>query len=344
MLAPWAEQEGKRAIYHVMSHVIDRQFVLGPEEKETFVRMMRQYEAFCGVKVLTYCVMSNHFHILVEVPPKSSFVTSHWGDEEFVARLEKMYSPAFVEEVVQEIRRIRTGENYAWESEEQMEAAVTKVKERFSYRFNDLGEFMKALKQRFTQWFNRRNGRKGTLWEERYKSVIVESGLACRTMAAYIDLNPVRAKIVDDANEYRWCGYAEADAGKRVARAGLQRVMDEREACVRGRGVPAKEALVVYRRLMIGDTFQKGLNGRRTDEEEAAVAAADLEWNEKLNCRVRYFTDGAVIGSKAFVNEAFFGMRERFGEKRKDGARRMRGLPKSLFSLRDLVVTPVRRL
>lgn len=336
MLAPWEEQEGKRAIYHVMSRVVDRQFVLGDEEKEEFVRMMRQYEAFCGVKVLTYCVMSNHFHILLEVPPKASFEARDCGDEEFLARLEKMYSPAFVQDVVEEIRRIRTGD-YAWESEEQMEAAVAKVKERFSYRFNDLGEFMKALKQRFTQWFNRRHGRKGTLWEERYKSVIVESGLACRTMAAYIDLNPVRAKMVDDASQYRWCGYAEAEAGKRVARAGLQQVMDEREACVRGRGVAAKEALVMYRRLMIGDTFQKGLNGRRTEEAEAAMAAADLEWNEKLNCRVRYFTDGAVIGSKAFVNEAFGQMRERFGEKRKDGARRMRGLPKTLFSLRDLV-------
>jgi hypothetical protein len=42
-------------------------------------------------------------------------------------------------------------------------------------------------------------------------------------------------------------------------------------------------------------------------------------------CRLRYFTDGAVIGSKAFVNEAFTSARERFGTKRKDGAKRMRG-------------------
>jgi len=55
---------------------------------------------------------------------------------------------------------------------------------------------------------------------------------------------------------------------------------------------------------------------------------------------VRYFTDGAVIGSRAFVNEAFTNARERFGTKRKDGARRMRGNGKTaagvLWSLRDL--------
>ena len=59
-----------------------------------------------------------------------------------------------------------------------------------------------------------------------------------------------------------------------------------------------------------------------------------------LRCRVRYFTDGAVIGSKEFVNEAFAGARERFSGKRKDGARQLRGEAQAaagvLWSLRDL--------
>jgi hypothetical protein len=61
-----------------------------------------------------------------------------------------------------------------------------------------------------------------------------------------------------------------------------------------------------------------------------------------LRCRVRYFTDGAVIGSKAFVNEAFSAARERFSERRKDGARRMKGSGKAaagfLWTVRDLRV------
>jgi hypothetical protein len=61
-----------------------------------------------------------------------------------------------------------------------------------------------------------------------------------------------------------------------------------------------------------------------------------------LRCRVRYFTDGAVIGSRDFVNEAFAAARERFTEKRKDGARRMKGSGKAagslLWSARDLRV------
>ena len=68
----------------------------------------------------------------------------------------------------------------------------------------------------------------------------------------------------------------------------------------------------------------------------------DLGVAKMLRHRVRYFTDGAVIGSKSFVNEAFVEARERFSEKRKDGARRMRGNAKpaagTLWSMRDLRV------
>jgi hypothetical protein len=70
--------------------------------------------------------------------------------------------------------------------------------------------------------------------------------------------------------------------------------------------------------------------------------SGELALGKMLRCRVRYFTDGAVIGSREYVNEAFAGARERFGPRRKDGARRMRGAAAAataagrLWSLRDL--------
>jgi hypothetical protein len=57
---------------------------------------------------------------------------------------------------------------------------------------------------------------------DRFKSVLVEGkGEALRTMAAYIDLNAVRAGLVKDPKDYRWCGYAEALGGSRRAQRGL---------------------------------------------------------------------------------------------------------------------------
>jgi len=59
-----------------------------------------------------------------------------------------------------------------------------------------------------------------------------------------------------------------------------------------------------------------------------------------LRCRVRYFTDGAVIGSRGFVDEVFRLCGNRFGGTRKDGARRLRGRGAAaagmLWSVRDL--------
>ena len=48
--------------------MVDRRFILGNAENENFVRLMRGYETFCGVQIVTFCVMSNHFHILLKVP------------------------------------------------------------------------------------------------------------------------------------------------------------------------------------------------------------------------------------------------------------------------------------
>ena len=88
-------------------------------------------------------------------------------------------------------------------------------------RMFNLSEFVRCVKLRFTRWHNRKHGRRGTIWEERFGSVVVEEEeRALRTMAAYIDLNPVRAGMVEDPADYRWSGYAEAMAGKARSRRG----------------------------------------------------------------------------------------------------------------------------
>ncbi len=62
------EPDAEAAYYHCVSRIVDRRFVVEAREKEIFVRLMRGYEAYCGVRIITFCVMSNHFHILLEVP------------------------------------------------------------------------------------------------------------------------------------------------------------------------------------------------------------------------------------------------------------------------------------
>jgi hypothetical protein len=189
--------------------------------------------------------------------------------------------------------------------------------------------------------------------------VIVESGVAARTISAYIDLNPVRAGMVSDPADYRWSSYGEAVGGGakgngKKAREGIVRAcMSHKEE-----GFEAekwREVSRIYRRAMGMALGRKcgraglGESPHATKNQEEMLASKDNEtvlpdlgMAAMLMKRVRYFTDGAVIGSKEFVNEAFAGARERFTERRKDGARRMRGSGEAakgvLWSMRDLRV------
>jgi hypothetical protein len=91
------------------------------------------------------------------------------------------------------------------------------------------------------------------------------------------------------------------------------------------------------RRSQTAATEREVLEGK-----DNGTVLPDLKLAAMLRCQVRYFTDGAVIGSKAFVNEVFVAARERFSAKRKDGARKLRGNGKAaagvLWSARDLQV------
>lgn len=271
------------------------------------------------------------------------------SDEQLLKRISSANTEAFVAVVAKELADARAAQRDEWAAE---------IHARFTYRMHSLSEFMKTLLQRFTRWFNRTHQRIGTLWEERYKSVIVESGIAARTMAAYIDLNPVRAGMVSDPAEYRWSSYGEAVGGGpkgngKKAREGLVR------ACMsqHGAGFESekwKEVSRIYRRTMglaLGRKsgkaeVERGVvrmpmnTAEALEAEENGTMLPDLQMAAMLRCRVRYFTDGAVIGSKAFVNEVFTAARERFTEKRQDGARRMKGKGKAaagvLWSVRDL--------
>jgi len=187
--------KGKPAIYHCVSRVVNRDKVLGPEEKEQFVRLMRMYERFCRVRVLSFAVMSNHFHLLLEVPARPE---GRMSDEELLEHLDGLYSKAEVKKIRWELEHYREQGN---------DAAAEARKEKFFARMYDLSAYMKIVKQRFTQFFNKKHARKGTLWEDLFKSVLVEDGYTARVMAAYIDLNPVRAGIVDDPATYRWSSY-----------------------------------------------------------------------------------------------------------------------------------------
>jgi REP element-mobilizing transposase RayT len=272
--------------------------------------------------------MSNHFHILVRVPLKVDV-----PDSELLRRYQVLYpkptqfQTTRIEAIIEMLKK---GGKDADKWRKQQLALMC-----------DVSQYMKLLKQRFSIWFNRTHERKGTLWSERFKSVLVEGrGNILSTMAAYIDLNPVRAGIVDDPKDYRFCGYAEAIDGRKSAQAGITSIVTG------GNSEPWRVAHDAYRMRLYGA-------GAKTRPNKASITPAALAkvMAEKgtlplatiLRCRVRYLTNGAVLGSKAFVAGHLAAYRKLTGCRKQTPVRKlpeitdwggmvaMRGLRKNVF-------------
>jgi putative transposase len=337
------------AYYHCVSRVVDRRIVFHAAEREVFRSILRKLEAFCGVRVATYCLMGNHFHLLVEVPDKESM--PKLDTEALMELLPLLYDEATVATVAKELESARKSGNASWERA---------ILDRYENRRGDLSVFLKELKQRVSIYINRNNDRVGTLWEGRFRSVLVEGGEeALAAVAAYIDLNPVRAGLVARPEDYRWSGYGEAcgaGKGSAKARAGLASIQREGlENPGAEDAIPWEETQRRYRRLLYVEGVEvkadevTGAGGRRgMPAEEAEAVLEEMEASgramplaEALRRKVRYFTDGAVIGSAAFVEEVFGKLKAegQTGPRRKSGPRQMRGADfGGLRSLRDLRV------
>src|ERR1700753_170483 len=98
------------AYYHCVSRVVDRRFILQDQEREHFVRLLRAYEIFCQIKVVTFCVMSNHFHILVEVKPRPE--GQSFSDEWVIEQVSAIYSKFAIKELSQTLEHWRKQGNH----------------------------------------------------------------------------------------------------------------------------------------------------------------------------------------------------------------------------------------
>ena len=321
--------------YHCMSRIIERRMILQDKEKEWLLTLMSNLAAFGGLQLVSFAIMTNHLHVLIHVPERQDV-----SDKELLKRLRLIYTGREVDMIDKQLQDCRLGKN---------DDGAEILKKRFTYRMYDISEFFKALKQQFSQYYNTRENRCGPLWDQRFKSILVEgSEDALLTIAAYIDLNPVRAGMVQDPKDYRYSSYGAAIGGNEEARHGLCRLM---QASLEGNTLSWGKAQPEYRQRLYVNGRQKGLDpegrtirqGFKPEEVKKVVAAGGLlPMYELLRCRVRYFSDGLALGSQAFVESVFTRYRGQFGANRKTGARPMRfGEWRDLCTLRDLRLTPV---
>lgn len=244
---------GGLEIYHTTAVFVHRQPLFTDQGKEHFRNLMRGTEIATGCRVLAYCIVPNHVQILLEVPPKPQRKKKLSKDDllqeekDFFARISAIISKEQLASLTSEIRQARDlmagnipvklgrprreKEDFSSlgvkERRLEGERRLLEIFERYHQRMFNLSFFMQGLKQRFTRWYNRNTGMRGTLWMDRFQSVIIADQVSCQKTAAAIDLTPVRAGFCERPEDYWWSSFGEASrkGSDGLARAGLVRAM-----------------------------------------------------------------------------------------------------------------------
>ena len=322
-----AEGQG---FYHVISRVVSGFFPFGTsglqgEDAEKLVSMIRSYSAFSGIQIVDYSLMSNHFHLVCFVP-EPRFLSV----EEVLERIAARYPEKARELRAQQARLAGQPDGL-----EQFDRQLDKYRRRM----NNLPIFVKEFKGDYAQWYNRKHHRYGALWSERFKSVLLEAGRAVVMVVVYISLNAVRAGLCEDPKDYRHCGYAAA-----VAKGTPETLAGIRIALSLPPETSVEELAREYRKLL----FTRGALGSKNKAPAFDLAKAqevveqeegELSVQEQLRCKIRYFTDGVILGSRSFVEDYCQRLKQKLGYKRKSGPTACKLLgPATLWVFRNLRV------
>jgi hypothetical protein len=206
----------------------------------------------------------------------------------------------------------------------------------YRVKLSSLANYMKEIKQAFSWYYNQRHNRRGTLWGERFKSVIVENGETLINCLAYIDLNPLRAGLVKRPEDYRWnsLGY-HVQTGNKGDFLSLDFGLIEFGL------IDAQERLKRYRRYVYeAGAVDRSAKGQRKVIDDAVVKKEqkreyEISRIDRFRYRTRYFTDSGIIGTKEFVSENYQRFKDVFMSKREKIPKLVSGLD-GVYSLKRL--------
>jgi hypothetical protein len=178
--------------------------------------------------------------------------------------------------------------------------------------------------------------RRGYFWGDRFKSVIVDKGETLINCLAYIDLNPLRADIVQRPEDYRW-----NSLGYHVQTNNRDNFLSTDFGLNEFNVKSEKECIRRYRRYV----YEAGAVNRPAKSKARVIGGKILEKerkrefelsrNDRFRYRTRYFTDSGVIGSKDFVSKTYMRFKHHFISKNEKKPKPVKGLS-GVYSLKRL--------
>ena len=175
---------------------------------------------------------------------------------------------------------------------------------------------IKLIAGRTGQEFNQRKGRKGAFWEDRYHATAVESGQHLFKCLVYIDLNMVRAGVVDHPSEWPFCGYNEIQEPKR------KNILIDYQKLQKMLGFDSYDELKKYHEGWVNDFLENGEN-IRDDKWTKSIAVGNKSFVEKVNSLMGVLAIGrkGIEGGESYqLREPAIAYGAHFGVKKSDMA------------------------
>ena len=177
------------SFYHVIIKIPDRtdahsDYALDQHHKSYLVKLLFWLDDIYTLECINYCVMSTHVHFILKIEPDA----------------EKALS----------LKEVAQRHQCYYKLRDAKDARCYEIRE-FRKRLNNMSNFVADLEKRFTRWYNSQLERKrrGSLWNPRYKSVLLGSHMALLRCLQYVELNPIRAQMVKNPAHYEFCSWSD---------------------------------------------------------------------------------------------------------------------------------------
>ncbi|RMD66963.1 hypothetical protein D6833_00835 [Candidatus Parcubacteria bacterium] len=256
------------AYYHLCARVAAHkgEYPLhNPSCRRKLIDLFQRYAAVYCCSVFGFCVMGNHYHLIVRFDEKHPL-----PPEELHRRAALLYPESILDN---------------W---------FPANWKRFEDRVFDVSEFMRNLQAAFARWYNQTFARRGRFWADRFKSTLLESDQQVRDCLLYVELNPVRAGIAERPEAYEGTSVYYRELGEDRWMVPLQEIVGIGR---RSRALVEYRSLLYYRGAVPSKPGQAAIPKRVLLAEEAR----GFRTSGVFRRRLRYFVDGLVVGSEEFV-------------------------------------------
>jgi hypothetical protein len=289
------------AWYHVMNRAAGDPTLHPLEEpraQQKLLDLVRLYTSVYSCRLGAYTLMGNHYHLVVFMEKYREL-----SREELERRARRLYGRGYRS-------RLRCDKDW----------------ERFNKRLFKLSELMRNIDGQFTAWYNPYCGRRGGFWADRYKSVWLEDLKALQDCLLYVELNPVRAGLVELPEQWRAGSAWSRAQGKTEGLVPLSEVFVEENP---GREYESYRGRLLYRGMEPGREGQAQIPAWVVEAEQQRGFAKPGVFRQSL----RWMTDGVVLGSRSRIDQVLGVCQERgIYQRRSKAVSQLEGL---FFTLRE---------